>query len=74
MKAILVFTKNGCPPCNALKPIISEFENVTFLDAVENMEKYNLRQAPTVVFLKDGVETTRFTGFKTKEEILSYLE
>ncbi len=71
---ILVFTKSGCPPCSALKPIISEFENVTFLDAVENMDKYRLRQAPTTVFIKEGKEVSRFIGVRSKEEIEQILQ
>ena len=69
MKTIKVFTKEGCPPCAALKPIISEFKNVTFHDAIENMSLYGLRQAPTTIVYEGGIEVCRFTGFRTKEEI-----
>lgn len=77
MKEYLVFKMPNCSPCAQLKPIMEEFDNVKFIDASEDFEtalQYNVRKAPTVVVLKDGVETGRFTGFKTKEEILPYLE
>ena len=77
MKEIKVFKMPNCAPCSQLEPVIKEFENVSILNVMDNMEeakKFGVRKAPTVVFLKDGEETARFTGFKTREEILSYLE
>ena len=71
---IKVFTKEGCPPCKQLIPVISEFENVELLNALDYIQEYGLRQAPTVVVLKDEKEIGRFVGFKTKQEITSYLE
>ena len=44
---------------------------------MEDFEKalqYNIRKAPTVIILENGEEINRFSGFKTKEEIASYLE
>ena len=44
---------------------------------MEDFEKalqYSVRKAPTVIILENGEEINRFSGFKTKEEIASYLE
>ena len=71
---IKVFTKEGCPPCKQLIPVISEFENVELLNALDYIQEYGLRQAPSVLFFKDDKEIGRFVGFKTKQEITSYLE
>lgn len=77
MKEIKVFKMPNCVPCNQLEPIISEFENVTFINVKDNIEeakKFGVRKAPTVIILENGQEINRFSGFKTKEEITSYLE
>ena len=71
---IKVFTKEGCPPCKQLIPVISEFENVELLNALDYIQEYGLRQAPTTIILKDDKEVGRFVGFKTADEIKTYLE
>jgi thioredoxin-like negative regulator of GroEL len=43
---------------------------------MEDFEKsleYNVRKAPTVVFIDDGVEIGRFVGFKPKQEIEEFI-
>ncbi len=77
MKEIKVFKMPNCAPCLALEPVIKEFENVSILNVMDNMEeakKFGVRKAPTVIILENGEEINRFSGFKTKEEIASYLE
>jgi len=66
---IKVFTKKGCPPCEALKRNIEGMDNVEILDAIDYAIEYNLRQAPTTIIFKNGVEVQRFVGVKTKAEI-----
>lgn len=76
MTEILVFKMPNCAPCKMLEPIISDFENVKIFNTMNNIEKsmqYEVRKAPTVIHLKNGVEIGRFTGFKTKEEIKEFL-
>lgn len=77
MREILVFKMPNCAPCNQLEPVIKEFENVTFIKVMEDIEKakkYQVRKAPTVIVLEDGEEKLRFSGFKTKEEIEELLK
>jgi thioredoxin-like negative regulator of GroEL len=76
MREYIFFKMPNCGPCTQLKPVMEQFDNVTFIDASEDFEKalkYNIRKAPTVVILEDGLEVLRFTGFKTKEEIEALL-
>ena len=77
MIKIIDFYSKNCTPCTLLKKELEGLNNVEYIDVMNDFEKaleFNIRKAPTVVFLKDEVETARFTGFKTKEEILSYLK
>ena len=77
MKKILDFYSKSCVPCTQLKKELKSFENVEYIDVMEDFEKalqYSVRKAPTVIILENGEEINRFSGFKTKEEIASYLE
>ena len=77
MTKIIDFYSPNCAPCALIKKELEGLDNVEYVNVMDDFEKalsFNIRKSPTVVFLKDGVETARFTGFKTREEILSYLE
>lgn len=77
MITLKTFVSVNCAPCTLLKKELDGLDNVEYINVMDDFEKaleFNIRKSPTVIFLKDGVETNRFTGFKTKEEILSYLE
>lgn len=73
MTEIKVFTKKGCPPCEALKRNIEGMDNIEILDAIDYAIEYNLRQAPTTIIFKNGEEMERFVGVKTREEIESLI-
>lgn len=76
MIEILDFYMDNCAPCKQIKPILESFENVKFINAMNDSEltkKYNIRKAPTIIFLREGEEIDRFSGFKTKEEIQEIL-
>ena len=77
MTKIIDFYSPNCAPCALIGKELEGLDNVEYINVMDDFEKaleFNIRKAPTVVFLKDGEETARFTGFKTREEILSYLE
>ena len=77
MTTLKTFVSVNCSPCQMIKKELESFENVEYINVMDDFEKaleFNIRKSPTVIFLKDGEETARFTGFKTREEILSYLE
>lgn len=74
---IVDFYSPNCAPCALIKKELEGLDNVEYVNVMDDFEKaleFNIRKSPTVIFLKDGEETARFTGFKTREEILSYLE
>jgi len=71
---ILAFKMPGCAPCKVIAPILEALENVKveFIDAMEDMDRaiqFKVRQAPTLVYLKDGEEVRRTVGLQTKESI-----
>ena len=76
---IIKFYSDWCAPCKELTPIIrkleKEFSNIIFLnlDVTKNNEsvlKSCVRSLPTLLFLKDGKELNRITGFRNSETII----
>ena len=62
---VLKFSASWCGPCRVLSQTLEGVENITNVDIDNNMEqarKYNIRNVPTLVFLKDGVEVHRKSG------------
>lgn len=75
IKLIDFYSKN-CVPCQMLKKELESFDNIEYIDTIEDFEKsleFQVRKVPTVVILKDNKEVGRFVGFKTKQEITDYL-
>lgn len=76
MIEILDFYSPNCVPCNMLKRELETFENVRYIDVMEDFDealKYDVRKAPTTIIFKDGEEVERFVGIKTREEIESLI-
>ena len=76
---ILKFYADWCGPC---KVLTKSFESAgiehTPVNADENEElctKYNVRNLPTVVAIKDsGEEVRRFTGIKSAKDLTTWME
>lgn len=75
MKEILKFEAEYCGQCKALTPILNDvIKNITLTKVdIETEEattlKYNIRNIPTLVFLKDDKEVGRTTGVLTREAL-----
>lgn len=65
MIEVLKFSASWCGPCKALSSILKDVENIKEIDVDENRDlaiENNVRNVPTLVFLKDGKEVKRSTG------------
>ena len=76
MKRILKFEAEWCGQCKALVPILKRvLENhaditLTIVDIETEEEttlKYNIRNLPTLVFIKDDIEVGRTSGVLTAD-------
>ena len=72
-----------CNPCKMLAPIIEELsntlKNVDFfkvdVDANnEVVQRYNIMSIPTILLFNNGKLIKSTTGFKTKEELIEFIE
>ena len=76
MKRILKFEAEWCGQCKALTPILKRvLENHTDITLTtvdieteeETTLKYNIRNLPTLVFIKDSIEVGRTSGVLTAD-------
>lgn len=75
---ILKIGAKWCGGCKVIAPYFEEFKqqgyNIQDMDAEDNQEycvsTLKVKNLPTVIVLKNGVEVERMTGRKTKEEYL----
>jgi thioredoxin-like negative regulator of GroEL len=82
MNKLVIYTSPTCGPCKALKPVLEEVaatNNIALelVDACKETEKdfydMGIRAVPTVIAFAHGYEIGRFTGQKTRSEIVKYL-
>lgn len=73
----LRFHADWCAPCKALENIINDIknDNVLFVDVnVDDAEEdfvaeSNIRNIPTILFFKNGLQIDRFTGMIGREAL-----
>lgn len=77
MKHILYFYKNGCHPCNEVKPDIDKLANIHNVDRININEqdtladKLNIMYTPTVVIIDS--ETKSMVKYEGSKEIKRFL-
>ena len=76
---ILDFMSTWCQPCKTMSPILEEVEKETGveirkIDVDDNEEvviAYNIRNIPTLIFIKDGVVVDKISGTVSKEALIN---
>ncbi|MBQ2787845.1 MAG: thioredoxin [Bacteroidaceae bacterium] len=76
---VIDFSATWCGPCRQLAPIIDDLAKeydgriavgkCDIEDAVELTDEYNIRNVPTVLFIKDGKVVDKFVGSKSKADV-----
>lgn len=76
--SIIDFYADWCVPCKSITPLLEElsekYNTVTIAkcnveDNDELIDKYNIKNIPTLIFLKDGEVKERLTGSKKLEQL-----
>ncbi|AAL80865.1 thioredoxin [Pyrococcus furiosus DSM 3638] len=82
-RVVLWFSIPGCPPCRLVERFMTElseyFEDIQIVHINAGkwkniVDKFNILNVPTLVYLKDGREVGRQNLIRSKEEILKKLK
>jgi thioredoxin-like negative regulator of GroEL len=79
-KELFYYTAPWCNPCQTLSPTMDEVakqipvrkQNIDYTDPAI-LQAANIRSVPTVVLVEDGQELRRFTGVKSFNQIIDWL-
>jgi thioredoxin 1 len=80
---LLVFTRPGCPPCEAAKAALAEDPSIAVgyklqqVDVQQNREmarKYGVSSVPVFVIVRSGKEVRRTVGFRSVERLRDWLD
>lgn len=74
---VMDFWATWCGPCRMIAPILDEISSETGLNVgkvnvdeqIEIARAFGIEAIPTLVFIKNGVETGRVTGYRPKNEL-----
>lgn len=79
MKTILYFSAPWCGPCKTFGPIMDSVKekgiNVTKVDVDVEQEltnQYGIRNVPTIILVKDGVELDRKSGIQSEIQVTNW--
>jgi thioredoxin-like negative regulator of GroEL len=79
MKQLWYFTADWCAPCKALGPTMDRVTeqiqvNKINIDYEANVtQKYGIRNIPTVILVENGQEVRRFTGNKSYNDVIQFI-
>ena len=79
MKQLFYFSAEWCQPCKILAPIMERVAQTTPVQKVnvdyepDVITKFGVRNIPTVILVENGQEVRRFTGAKSYNDILNFI-
>jgi thioredoxin 1 len=79
MRQIFYFTAPWCQPCQALGPIMDRVagqipvEKVNIDYEMDRARSVNVMSVPTVILVENGQEVRRFTGARSYEQVMQFI-
>ena len=79
MKKIFYFTAPWCEPCQVLGPIMDRVAGIVPVEKVnidyemDRARGANVMSVPTVILVENGQEVRRFTGARSYEQVMQFI-
>ncbi len=79
MKQLFYFSAEWCQPCKTLAPIMEQVAQTTPVQKVnvdyepDVITKFGVKNIPTVILVENGQEVRRFTGARSYNDILNFI-
>jgi thioredoxin 1 len=79
MKQLFYFSAAWCQPCQTLGPIMDQVSSQIPVQKInvdyeaDVITKFGVRNIPTVILVENGQEVRRFTGAKSYNDILNFI-
>ena len=79
MKQLFYFSAAWCQPCQTLGPIMDQVSSQIPLQKInvdyeaDVITKFGVRNIPTVILVENGQEVRRFTGARSYNDILNFI-
>lgn len=79
MKQIFYFTSLGCVPCQTFSPVMDMVSKVISVEKLttdyemDRARSANVGSVPTVILVENGQEVRRFTGARSYEQVMQFI-
>jgi thioredoxin 1 len=79
MRQVFYFTAPWCQPCQTLGPIMDKVSNQLPVEKinidyeVDRARGANVMSVPTVILVENGQEVRRFTGVRSYEQVIQFI-
>jgi thioredoxin 1 len=79
MKQLFYFSAEWCVPCQTLGPVMDQVsqkipvQKINIDYEADVTSKYGVKSIPTVVLVENGQEVRRFTGARTYNDIIRFI-
>jgi thioredoxin 1 len=80
MKQLFYFSAEWCVPCQTLGPIMDQVsqkipvQKINIDYEADITSKYGVRSIPTVILVENGQEVRRFTGARSFQQVLDFIQ
>lgn len=80
MKQLFYFSAEWCVPCQTLGPIMDQVsqkipvQKINIDYEADITSKYGVKSIPTVVLVENGQEVRRFTGARSYQQVLDFIQ
>ncbi len=79
MKQLWYFTADWCAPCKALGPTMNRVSEQISVNKInidyeaDVVQKYGVRNVPTVILVENGQEVRRFSGNRSYNDVIQFI-